>query len=198
MPANDRTSRHSAIEKITAAAGFGNMLALSGLLLVPATLFELVALPRYVVDAASNGTDAVTWLVRVVLPIGGTIGFAGWIRANLRATPGDHGKITHTLLWLSIGVATAVATAGLMARLVTITQRGPLRASFLGVAVPFVVASAIWGLAAFGAMQRLMRGHEDRTGRAFDIRPVIATAGWIGLAASSVGIVAGIVRLASS
>jgi hypothetical protein len=165
--------RH-AIERWTDATAFGVALGLAGAMVVPVlalgVLVTVIGGSFLIQERASIELEqAVFGLVSV----GGLLGFIGYVRAHRGAkSPACH-NVTATLLFLSAGVATALAVAGavVIGTLYGIRSAGSL--GWVWATTAFASANVVWVFAGIASMQRLMRRYAEKTGRAFDGLPLV-------------------------
>jgi hypothetical protein len=173
----------SLLDRWTDTTIYGVVLARSSVLVFP-VLGAGVIVSFWMIGAALvERTAEFVGGVIVVLTVGGAAGILGWLRARHQMTSPDSLSITATVVFLSVGIATALAVGAIVAI--------PLSAAMMepwGVAVDawpgllFPVANTVWALHGIGWIQRLTRRYAQQVRRPFDGMPAVALVITIALA----------------
>jgi hypothetical protein len=113
-------------------------------------------------------------IVIALLSCGGACGFAGYLRARRSCTAPFRRNVTATLTLLAAGVLSALSVAAIVAVSTVDAARdlsgvGPL----LLLGGVFAAANLAWAGAGIAWMQRLLHRYAEKTGRAFDVVPVV-------------------------
>jgi hypothetical protein len=123
-----------------------------------------------------------------LLSAGGVLGLLGYVRAHAGAVRPNRHNFTATLLLLKVGVATALAVAGLAVvacAMVALSAQWD-RALSAGIAAYFVAANLVWAMSGVAWSQRLRRRYAEVVGHAFDGLPVLLLTVALALAATNV------------
>jgi hypothetical protein len=165
----------SLIDRWTDTTPFGVVLAMSSALVFPVLGVGLFISFWMIGAAVMERTVELIGAVIVVLSVGGAAGIVGWLRARHQLRLPDSLSMTATLVFLSIGAATALAVSAIVVVPVSAAMMQPWGApmeAWPGLLFP--LANIVWALHGIGWMQRLMRRYAEDTGRPFDGMPTVA------------------------
>ena len=173
----------SPIDRWTDTTAFGVVLAMSSVLVFPVLGVGLIASFWMIAAALVERTAELVGAVVVVLTVGGAAGMLGWLRARNQVASLDSLSLTATLVFLSVGTATALAVGAIVAVPLSAAMMQPWGAPVEAwPALLFPVANLVWALHGIGWMQRLMRRYAEQTRRPFDGMPTVALVITIALA----------------
>jgi hypothetical protein len=165
----------SRIDRWTDTTPFDVVLAMSSVLVFPVLGAGVIASLWMIGAALVERTAELIGAVVVVLAVGGAAGILGWLRARYQVASPESLSVMATLVFLSIGTATALAVGAIVAVALSAAMMHPWRApveAWPGLLFP--VANLVWALNGLGWMQRLVRRYAEQTGRPFDGMPTVA------------------------
>jgi hypothetical protein len=124
--------------------------------------------------------------VFAALALGGLLGFIGYWRAHVLAKSRERRSLTATLVFLAIGVVTALGVAISVA--LELIDGWLASGSDFGLVLggAFVGANLVWAMSGVAWMQRLARGYAERDGRPFDSLSVVLLLVALALATAAV------------
>jgi len=159
------------IDRAADTTGFRILLLVSGLMALPVLALGLLVSP-FLPIGLTFSPDAGA-LVFVVLSIGGGIGIVGWLRARWGARTPERHNVGLTLAFLATGIATALATGGIVAYTAITELSNPWgwKGPPVVAAATFVFAHGVWIVCGIAWIERLMFAYAVRTGRIFDAIP---------------------------
>ena len=164
--------RRQIIDRMADTTAFRILLLLSGLMVLPVLALGLlmspIALIALVMEPEARG------LAFLLLSIGGVIGIIGWLRARWGARTPERHNVALTLALIAIGIATALAMAGVVTYFAVTEFWNPWgwTGPPLVAVVTFVVAHGVWIVAGIAWIERLTFSYAVRTGRIFDAIPI--------------------------
>jgi hypothetical protein len=146
---------------------FQVLLALSGLMVLPVLALGVLISPWLILFRPSEPTSVAI----LALAAGGAFGIVGWLRAHWGVREPERHNITATLVFITIGIATAIAVAAFAAGTGSRLSWHAWSDNLLPAA--FAAANGAWVVSGLAWMERLTHGYAERTGQAFDVVPVM-------------------------
>ena len=154
---------------------FQILLGLSGLMVLPVLALGVLISPWLMLDQPSEPSS----LAILALSVGGVIGITGWLRARWGARVPERYNISATLVFITIGIATAIAVGGFVIGAgASVWWRAWSDDSLPAV---FLAANGVWVFSGIAWMERLTHSYAEQTGHAFDAIPVVLLLAALGL-----------------
>jgi hypothetical protein len=167
--------RRHAIDRWTDTTGFRFMLLVAALAVVPVLALGVLTTVFGVGAVILSGANVEIEHAAVgLLSSGGVLGFAGYLRAHAGVKHPERHGITMTLVYLSAGIVTALAVAGVALSGALDLWENPWDARpWVAAPLLFAAANLVWVISGIAWMQRLTSRYAARTGRVFDGLPVL-------------------------
>jgi hypothetical protein len=167
--------RRRAIDRWTDTTGFRFTLLFASLVVMPVLALGVLT-TAFGVGAVilSDANVEIEHAAFGLLSFGGVLGLAGYLRAHAGVKHPERHGITTTLVYLSAGIVTALAVAGVALSGASDLWESPWDARpWVAAPLLFAAANVAWALSGVAWMQRLLHRYTEKTGRAFDGLPVV-------------------------
>ena len=175
------------IERWTQTTLFAVAAGIAGALMLPVLGIGLVTSVGLLGVAVVQRTANLFGAAIVLLSVGGAIGVLGLARAAYGVRRPARHNVTTTMVFLLIGVATALALTACLTVPLSDAFFAPLGSVRDVWRAPLILAAPlIWALFGIGWMQKLARRYAEESGRTFDGLPVLLLFVAIALAIAAV------------